>query len=85
VSYKFDAELYAIHVVKDPAYMEMFSFGIYDVETPFQRKSSLEQIIQKAKEWFDEIKVKANEKNIRMSKAELIGTSTSVEVAIVNC
>jgi hypothetical protein len=72
-------------VVKDPAYMEMFSFGIYDVETPFQRKLSLEQIIQKAKEWFDEIKVKANEKNIRMSKAELIWTSTSVEVAIVNC
>ena len=63
--------------------MEMFSFGIYDVETPFHRKSSLEQIIQKAKEWFDEIKVKANEMNILLSKAELIGTSTSVEAAIV--
>ena len=25
---KFDAEVYAIHVVKDPAYFEMFSFGI---------------------------------------------------------
>ncbi len=24
---KFNAELYAIHVVKDPAYVEMFSFG----------------------------------------------------------
>jgi nucleotide-binding universal stress UspA family protein len=35
VSDKFNAELYAIHVVKDPAYMEMSSFGIYDVETPF--------------------------------------------------
>jgi hypothetical protein len=23
----------AIHVVKDPAYIEMFSFGIYDIET----------------------------------------------------
>src|SRR5919109_2472713 len=64
VSNKFNAELYTIHVVKDPAYVEMFSFGIYDVETPFHRKSSLEQIIQKSKEWFDEIKVKANEKNI---------------------
>jgi hypothetical protein len=31
---KFNAELYAIHVVKDPAYIEMFSFGIYDIETP---------------------------------------------------
>jgi nucleotide-binding universal stress UspA family protein len=84
VSNKFNAELYAIHVVKDPAYVEMFSFGIYDVETPFQRKSSLEHISQKAKEWFDEIKEKANEKNIQLSKAELIGTSTSVEGAIVN-
>jgi hypothetical protein len=59
VSDKFNAELYAIHVIKDPAYVEMFSFGIYDVETPFHRKSSLEQIIQKAKDWFDEIKAKA--------------------------
>ena len=84
VSNKFNAELYAIHVVKDPAYVEMFSFGIYDVETPFQRKSSLEHISQKAKEWFDEIKEKANEKNIQLSRAELIGTSTSVEGAIVN-
>src|ERR671918_1730712 len=84
VSNKFNAELYAIHVVKDPAYVEMFSFGIYDVETPFQRKSSLEHIRQKAKEWFDEIKAKANEKNIQLSKTELIGTSTSVEGAIVN-
>jgi nucleotide-binding universal stress UspA family protein len=84
VSNKFNAELYAIHVVKDPAYVEMFSFGIYDVETPFQRKSSSEHISQKAKEWFDEIKEKANEKNIQLSKAELIGTSTSVEGAIVN-
>jgi nucleotide-binding universal stress UspA family protein len=84
VSNKFNAQLYAIHVVKDPEYMEMFSFGIYDIETPFRRKSSLEQVIQKAKEWFDEIKVKANEKSIRISKTELIGTSASVEGAIVN-
>jgi hypothetical protein len=59
VSDKFNAELYAIAVIKDPAYVEMFSFGIYDVERPFHRKSSLEQIIQKAKDWFDEIKAKA--------------------------
>jgi nucleotide-binding universal stress UspA family protein len=80
MSNKFNAELY----VKDPAYVEMFSFGIYDVETPFQRKSSLEHISQKAKEWFDEIKAKANEKNIQLSKTELIGTSTSVEAGIVD-
>lgn len=84
MSDKFNSEFYSIHVVKDPAYLDMFSFGIYDVETPFRRKSSLEQTIQKTKEWFDKVKVKANEKNIRMSKAELIGTSTSVEAAIVN-
>jgi len=84
VSDKFEAELYAIHVVKDPAYLEMFSFGIYDVETPFHRKASLEQIIQKTKEWFDEIKAKANEKNIQLSKSELIGTSASFGAAIVN-
>jgi nucleotide-binding universal stress UspA family protein len=84
VSNKFNAELYAIHVVKDPAYVEMFSFGIYDIETPFHRKSSLEHIIQKAKEWFNAIKEKAIEKNVRLSKAELIGTSTSVEAAIID-
>ena len=84
VSDKFEAELYTIHVVKDPEYLEMFSFGIYDVETPFHRKASLEQIIQKTKEWFDEIKAKANEKNIQLSKSELIGTSASFGAAIVN-
>jgi nucleotide-binding universal stress UspA family protein len=81
---QFNAELYAIHVVKDPAYMEMFSFGIYDFEIPFHRISSLEHIRQKAKEWFDELKAKANEKNIQLSKAELIGSTTSVEAAIVD-
>ena len=84
VSNKFNAELYAIHVTKDPAYVEMFSFGIYDIEPPIHRKLSLEHIIQKVKEWCDEIKVRANEKNIQLSKAELIGTSTSVEAAIVD-
>lgn len=84
MSNKFNAELYAIHVVKDPAYVEMFSFGIYDLETPFQRKSSLGHISQNAKKWFDEIKAKANEKNIQLSKTELIGTSTSVEAGIVD-
>jgi nucleotide-binding universal stress UspA family protein len=33
ISNKFSADLYAIHVVKDPAYLDMFSFGIYDIET----------------------------------------------------
>jgi nucleotide-binding universal stress UspA family protein len=74
----------AFYAIKDPAYLEIFSFGIYDIETPFHRKSSLDHILQKAKEWFDGIKEKANEKNIRLSKAEVIGISTSVEGAIVN-
>jgi nucleotide-binding universal stress UspA family protein len=39
---------------------------------------------RKSKEWFDEIKEKANEKNVRVSKTELIGTSTSIEAAIVD-
>jgi hypothetical protein len=42
LSDKFNVELYAIHVVKDLAYLEKFSFGIYDIETPFHGKSSLE-------------------------------------------
>ena len=84
ISNKFNAELYAIHVVKDPAYVDMFSFGIYDLETPTDRKLTAEHIIQKVKEWFDEVKVKANEKNIQLSKAELIGTSASVGAAIVD-
>jgi hypothetical protein len=60
---------FAIHVVKDSAYVEMFSFGIYDIETPFHRKSSLEHIRQKIKEWFDEIKAKANEKEYSTIKS----------------
>jgi nucleotide-binding universal stress UspA family protein len=62
----------------------MFSFGIYDIETPTYRRLTVEHIIQKVKEWFDELKVKANEKNIQLSKAELIGTSASVGAAIVD-
>ena len=46
VSNKFNAELYAI-------YVDMFSFGIYDIEPPIHRKASLGHIIQKVKEWFD--------------------------------
>jgi len=84
ISNKFNAELYAIHVVKDPAYVDMFSFGIYGIETPTYRRLTVEHIIQKVKEWFDELKVKANEKNIQLSKAELIGTSASVGAAIVD-
>ena len=84
VANKFNAELYAIHVVKDPEYVDMFSFGIYDLETPTHRILTIEHIIQKVKEWFDEVKVKANEKNIQLSKAELIGTSASVGATIVN-
>jgi nucleotide-binding universal stress UspA family protein len=84
ISNKFNAELYAIHVVNDPAYVDMFSFGIYDIETPTYRRLTVEHIIQKVKEWFDELKVKANEKNIQLSKAELIGTSASVGAAIVD-
>ena len=61
VSNKFNAELCTIYVIKDPAYVDMFSFGIYDIEPPIHRKASLGHIIQKVKEWFDEIKVKANE------------------------
>jgi nucleotide-binding universal stress UspA family protein len=41
VSNKFNAELYAIHVVKDPAHVDMFSFGIYDIETPTYRKLTI--------------------------------------------
>jgi hypothetical protein len=42
VSNKFNAELYAIHVVNDPAYVDMFSFGIYDLETPTHRSEVIE-------------------------------------------
>jgi hypothetical protein len=72
-----DAAYYAINV-SNKFNADMFSFGIYDLETPTHRKLTVEHIIQKVKEWFDEVKVKANEKNIQLSKAELIGTSASV-------
>jgi nucleotide-binding universal stress UspA family protein len=84
VTNKFNAALYTIHVANDPLYLEMYSFGIYDIETPVHRRSYVEHTRQKVKEWFDEIKVKASEKNIQLSKAAPIVTAAPVETAIVD-
>lgn len=81
---KFNAELWAIHVVHDTGFVNMNSYGIYDLETPEEHKAIIEDIRADTKEWFDRIKVVADQNSIQLTRAELVGTTTSVESAIVD-
>jgi nucleotide-binding universal stress UspA family protein len=84
ISSKFDADLYAIHVIEDPGFVNIESFGVYDIETPTERKALMQDRGGKAKEWFDKIKLNANAKDVKLLKAEIVGTSSSIESAIVD-
>jgi nucleotide-binding universal stress UspA family protein len=84
LSSKLDAELFVIHVLNDIPYEHnVGSYGLYDIETPDEIKQILQEERGMTKEWFDKIKVTANEKNIHMIKTELVTTRSSIESAIV--
>src|SRR5215218_281649 len=84
LSSKLGTELFVIHVLNDIPYEHnVGSYGLYDIETPDEIKQILQEERGITKEWFDEIKANANEKNIQVIKTELVTTRSSIESAIV--
>jgi nucleotide-binding universal stress UspA family protein len=81
VAGKFNAELW---VVQHSGFVNMYSYGIYDLETPEEHKAILEDLKADTKEWFNRIKVVADQNKVQLTRAELVGTSTSVESAIAD-
>jgi nucleotide-binding universal stress UspA family protein len=85
LSSKLGTELFVIHVLNDIPYEHnVGSYGLYDIETPDEIKQILQEERGITKEWFDEIKANANEKNIQVIKTELVITRSSIESAIVD-
>jgi nucleotide-binding universal stress UspA family protein len=84
VAGKFNAELWVIHVVQHSGFVNMYSYGIYDLETPEEHKAILEDLRADTKEWFNRIKIVADQNKVQLTRAELVGTSTSVESAIAD-
>ena len=60
------------------------SYGLYDIETPDEIRQILQEERGITKEWFDKIKVKANEKNIQVIRTDLVTTRSSIESAIID-
>ena len=85
LSSKLDADLFVIHVLDDIPYEHnVGAFGLYDIETPDEMKQILQEARDATREWFDDIKTRAKEKNIRMIRTDLVTTRSSIESAIVN-
>jgi nucleotide-binding universal stress UspA family protein len=85
LSSKLGTELCIIHVLNNIPYEHnVGSYGLYDIETPDEIKQILQEERGITKEWFDEIKANANEKNIQVIKTELVITRSSIESAIVD-
>jgi nucleotide-binding universal stress UspA family protein len=85
LSSKLGTELCIIHVLNNIPYEHnVGSYGLYDIETPDEIKQILQEERGITKEWFDEIKANANERNIQVIKTELVTTRSSIESAIVN-
>jgi nucleotide-binding universal stress UspA family protein len=85
LSSKLGTELCIIHVLNNIPYEHnVGSYGLYDIETPDEIKQILQEERGITKEWFDEVKANANEKNIQVIKTELVTTRSSIESAIVN-
>jgi nucleotide-binding universal stress UspA family protein len=85
LSSKLGTELCVIHVIDNVPYEHnVGSYGLYDIETPGEIRQILEEERGITKEWFDKIKVKANEKDIQVIRTDLVTTRSSIESAIVN-
>jgi nucleotide-binding universal stress UspA family protein len=72
------------HVERDTGFVNPYSFGIYNFETPEERKAIIQDLREEAKEWFDKIKVSADQNKVQLTKAELVVSSASDATAIVN-
>jgi nucleotide-binding universal stress UspA family protein len=73
LSSKLDADLFVIHVLDDVPYEHnVGAFGLYDIETPDEIKQILREAREVTREWFDDIKTRAKEKNIRLIGTDLV-------------
>jgi nucleotide-binding universal stress UspA family protein len=68
-----------------PYELDVGNYGLWSDE---MMSDEIKRILQEergiTKEWFDEIKPSANEKNIQVIKTELVTTRSSIESAIVD-
>jgi nucleotide-binding universal stress UspA family protein len=86
LSSKLGTELCIIHVLGNIPYeLDVGNYGLWSDE---MMSDEIKRILQEergiTKEWFDEIKPSANEKNIQVIKTELVTTRSSIESAIVD-
>ena len=49
----------------------MYSYGIYDLETSEEHKAILDDIRADTKEWFNRIKVVADQNKVQLTRAEM--------------
>jgi nucleotide-binding universal stress UspA family protein len=80
----FGAELRLVHVIHNTGYTNPDDYGLYDLESEEEKKSEIQEIREETGEWLERIKNSAGQERSLLAKIELVGTSTSIESAIVN-
>jgi nucleotide-binding universal stress UspA family protein len=80
----FGAELHLVYVIHNTGFTNPDDYGLYDLETEEEKKSEIQEIREETKEWLDRIKNRSGQERSLPTKIELVGTSTSVESAIVS-
>jgi nucleotide-binding universal stress UspA family protein len=80
----FGAELRLVHVIHNTGFTNPDDYGLYDLESGEVKKSEIQEIRQETEEWLDRMKNSVDQDKSLLTKIELVGTSTSVESAIVN-
>lgn len=80
---KFGAELRLAHVIHNTGFTNPDTYGLYDLESEEEKKSEIQEIREETGEWLKRIKNNADQESL-LTKIELVGTSTSIESALVN-
>lgn len=80
----FGAGLHIVHVIHNAGFTNPDDYGLYDLETEEEKKSEIQEIREETEKWLERIKNSAGQDKLLATKIELVGTSTSVESAIVN-
>jgi nucleotide-binding universal stress UspA family protein len=80
---KFGAELRLVHVIHNTGFTNPDAYGLYDLESEEEKKSEIQEIREETGEWLKRMKNNADQESL-LTKIELVGTSTSIESAIVN-
>jgi nucleotide-binding universal stress UspA family protein len=84
IAKKFGAELRLVHVIHNTGFTNPDDYGLYDLESEEEKKSEIQEIREETGEWLKRIKNNADQDESQLTKIDLVGTSTSVESAIVN-